>query len=298
MKEKREWKKWLDSFLEYLRIERNLSENTIKAYENDLKKFFKFLSLKKYSIKNLSPNGIMEYTIYLKKKNFSPSSLIRNLSSFRNFYRYLISHGYIKKGILKIEGPKFQRSLPEVLTKDEVERILSVEENSKNKIRNRAILECIYGAGLRVSEVSSIKISDINLKEGYLRIVGKGDKERIVFLGEKAKERICDYLNWREKEGIGKDSPYLFVNKFGKKISRQTIWKIVKKYGLLASIQKNVKPHTLRHSFATHLLEAGLDLRVVQELLGHKNLITTEIYTHIDKSRAKKIYLKYHPRAK
>ena len=285
-----------DEFFSYLLVEKNLSQNTISAYKNDIKKFIKFLREKKYRLKEIDFSKFTEFLLNLKKQNLSVSSIIRIISSIRNFYKFLYARGYVSN-YLFIETPKSDRNLPEVLSFTEIEKLLSVKNNSKTYKRDIAILELIYGSGLRVSELVNLKIDDINFKQKFMRIKGKGNRERIAFLNEVALKRINEYLPERAKNKKSSQSPFLFLNKSGSKLSRQFIWKIVKKYVSLAGFDKNVKPHTLRHSFATHLLESGLDLRIVQELLGHKNLSTTEIYTHIDRKQIKKIYKKYHPRA-
>jgi len=285
-----------DEFFSYLLVEKNLSQNTISAYRNDIKKFIKFLKEKKYRLKEIDFSKFTEFLLNLKKQNLSASSIIRIISSIRNFYKFLYARGYVSN-YLFIETPKSDRNLPEVLSFTEIEKLLSVKNNSKTYKRDIAILELIYGSGLRVSELVNLKIDDINFKQKFMRIKGKGNRERIAFLNEVALKRINEYLPERAKNKKSSHSPFLFLNKSGSKLSRQFIWKIVKKYVSLAGLDKNVKPHTLRHSFATHLLESGLDLRIVQELLGHKNLSTTEIYTHIDRKQIKKIYKKYHPRA-
>ncbi|HOV21147.1 MAG TPA: site-specific tyrosine recombinase XerD [bacterium] len=285
-----------DEFLSYLYLEKNLSENTISSYKNDIEKFTTFLREKKYRLKEIDFSKFTEFLLHLKKKNLSVSSIIRIISSIRNFYKFLYARGIIND-YLFIETPKSERDLPEVLSNEEIEKLLSTTENSKKYKRNIAILELLYGAGIRVSELVNLKIDDINFNQKFMRIKGKGNRERIAFLNTVALQRINDYLPERQQTKKGNLSPYLFVNNRGNKLSRQFIWKIVKKYSSLANLNKNIKPHTLRHSFATHLLESGLDLRIVQELLGHKNLSTTEIYTHIDRRQIKKIYKKYHPRA-
>ena len=289
---------FLNDFALHISIEKNLSPNTVSGYLKDLEKFKEFLLKKGYSLRKLDGEKLTEFILFLKRKNLSSSTIIRILSSLRNFYEFLNAKKKITgKSNLLIESPKSERNLPVVLTKEEMEKLLSVKINKRNHTRNIAILELIYGAGLRVSETSNLKISDINLNEGYMKIKGKGSRERICFLSEKAKIAILNYLKERNLKGRNQISPYLFLNNRGKRLSRQSIWKIVKEYTKLAGIEKNVKPHTLRHSFATHLLEAGLDLRIVQELLGHKVISSTEIYTHLNRKKIKEDYKKFHPRA-
>jgi len=277
---------FLNDFALHISIEKNLSPNTVSGYLKDLEKFKEFLLKKGYSLRKIDGEKLTEFILFLKRKNLSSSTIIRILSSLRNFYKFLNAKKKITgKSNLLIESPKSERNLPVVLTKEEMEKLLSVKINKKNHTRNIAILELIYGAGLRVSETSNLKLSDINLNEGYMKIKGKGNRERICFLSEKAKIAILNYLKERNLKKKNQISPYLFLNNRGKRLSRQSIWKIVKEYTKLAGIEKNVKPHTLRHSFATHLLEAGLDLRIVQELLGHKVISSTEIYTHLNRRR-------------
>lgn len=285
-----------DEFFAYLRFERNLSENTISAYRNDIRKFIKFLRKKRYNLKDIDFSKFTEFLLTLKKENLSVSSIIRIISSIRSFYKFLCARGYVKNFSF-IESPKAEKNLPMVLSFDEIEKLLSVKNSSKTYKRDIAILELIYSAGLRVSEVANIRIDDINFKQKFMRIRGKGNRERIAFINEIALRRIEDYLSERDKNKKSSLSPYLFLNKSAKPLSRQFIWKIVKKYVSAAGIDKKVKPHTLRHSFATHLLESGLDLRIVQELLGHKAISSTEIYTHLDRKKIKEDYKKFHPRA-
>ena len=289
---------FLNDFALHISIEKNLSPNTVSGYLKDLEKFKEFLLKKGYSLRKIDGEKLTEFILFLKRKNLSSSTIIRILSSLRNFYKFLNAKKKITgKSNLLIESPKSERNLPVVLTREEMEKLLSVKINKKNHTRNIALLELIYGAGLRVSETSNLKISDINLNEGYMKIKGKGNRERICFLSEKAKIAILNYLKERNLKKKNQISPYLFLNNRGKRLSRQSIWKIVKEYTKLAGIEKNVKPHTLRHSFATHLLEAGLDLRIVQELLGHKVISSTEIYTHLNRKKIKEDYKKFHPRA-
>ncbi len=283
----------IEKFINHVSIEKNLSPNTVDAYRNDILKFKNFLENKNISLNKLGSEDITSFIIFLKKKNYSSTSIVRILSGVRNFYKFLIARGYIKNKEIYIETPKVEKKLPEVLSKEEVQKILSVDKISRKHIRNLAILELFYSSGLRVSELCNLKIEDINFDEGFIKIKGKGGRERISLLNKETVELLKKYLNERKPSVNG----YLFLNNQGKKISRQSIWKIVKKYAKYAGIEKNVKPHTLRHTFATHLLSEGLDLRVVQELLGHKSIATTEIYTHLDRKKIKELYKKFHPRA-
>jgi integrase/recombinase XerD len=282
----------IDKFIDHILIEKNLSFNTAKAYKNDLFKFKKFIELKNVNLNKFDNNDITSFIIFLKGENYSPTSITRILSGIRNFYKFLIGRGYVKNPFINIESPKIEKRLPEVLTLDEINRVLNLTKISRAHLRNIAILELFYSSGIRVSELCNLKISDLNLEVGFVKVKGKGNRERIALLNKKAVELIREYLKERKW-----NNEYLFLNNRGNKISRQSIWKIVKKYSKFSGIEKNVKPHTFRHTFATHLLSEGVDLRIVQELLGHKSISTTEIYTHIDRKRIKEIYKRFHPRA-
>ncbi|HNS32236.1 MAG TPA: tyrosine recombinase [bacterium] len=294
MKNKNQLEQYVKYFLQHLRVERNLSENTLEAYSRDIQKFTDFLTKKGYTLRNMETGSMTLFILYLKRFSLSSSTIVRTLSTVRSFYKFLVGHKLIKTSSFLIESPKIERALPEILSRDEISQIITSASMKKGKIRDLAIIELLYGAGLRVSEITGIKIEDISLENGTIRIRGKGNRERIAFLNRNSQDAIKKHIEERaagKKSGI---TSYLFINNRGGKISRQTIWKIIKKS---SPAEKNVTPHTYRHSFATHLLEEGLDLRIVQELLGHKTLATTEIYTHINKRHIKKIYKKYHPRS-
>mgnify|MGYP000128212319 CR=1 FL=1 len=282
----------IDKFIDHILIEKNLSLNTAKAYRNDLSKFKKFIEEKNTNLNKFDSNDVTSFIIFLKRKNYSSTSITRILSGIRNFYKFLIGKGYIKNSFINIESPKIEKKLPEVLTLEEIEKILNLNKISRNHLRNMAILELFYSSGIRVSELCNLKMDDLDLENRFIKVKGKGNRERFCLLNKKAVELIKEYLKERKNK-----SEYLFLNNRGNKISRQSIWKIVKKYSKISGIEKNVRPHTFRHTFATHLLSEGLDLRIVQELLGHKSISTTEIYTHIDRKRIKEIYKKFHPRA-
>lgn len=286
----------LNYFLQHIEVERNLSRNTVSAYKSDLEKFGEFLRLNNYAPEDMDSEKITRCILFFKKKGLSPSSVVRVFSAIRCFYRFLAGHGMIKESrVPDIESPKVERALPSVLSREEID-ILIKNLSEKDKVRNMAIVELIYGAGLRVSELTDIKLEDINFEKGYIRVKGKGRRERIVFLNKNALSAINRYLQERQNGRAG-SSLWLFPNRSGKKISRQSIWKIIKKVSVYLPVEKRITPHTFRHSFATHLLEGGLDLRIVQELLGHKTLSTTEIYTHITRKHIHSIYKKFHPRA-
>ncbi|MGI6595855.1 MAG: tyrosine recombinase [Elusimicrobia bacterium] len=286
----------LQYFLQHLEVERNLSKNTIAAYNSDLKKFGEFLVLNNYKLGTIDGEKITRYTLFLKKKGLSPLSIIRALSSIRGFYKFMAGQGIVKgSDVPDVESPKVSRELPEVLGKEEIIDLIK-KISSRDKLRNLVLIELIYGAGLRVSELTGIKLEDIDFEKGYIKITGKGNRERMAFLNKNTLAVIDLYLQERANTKFD-DSPWLFNNRSGKKISRQSIWKLIKKVSLYLPVEKNITPHTFRHSFATHLLEGGLDLRIVQELLGHKTLATTEIYTHLNKKHLQSAYKKFHPRA-
>jgi len=287
------FEKMIEMFINHILIEKNLSLNTANAYKNDLNKFKIFIEQKNVDINKLDYEIFTSFIIFLKKKNYSSTSIVRIISGVRNFYKFLVARGYIKNPEVNIESPKIEKRLPEVLTEEEIEKLLNVNKISRKHLRNLAILELFYSSGLRISELCNLKINDLNLENGFIRVKGKGNRERIALLNKFSVEMLRKYLSER-KTGIDE---YLFLNNRNKKISRQSVWKVVKKYAKHAGIGKDVKPHTLRHTFATHLLERGMDLRVVQELLGHKSIATTEIYTHLNRKKIKEIYKKYHPRS-
>ena len=239
------------------------------------------------------------YLMFLKEKGLSGNSISRNLVAIKAFHRFLTHEKYIKEDITSVlDSPKLWKHLPEALSASEVEEILK-KPNVKNwmGLRDRAALELMYATGLRVSELVNLNIENVNLDIGFVRCIGKGSKERIVPIGRKSQAALTRYLEKSRTKLLKSQSVNsLFLSRLGKKISRQSFWKMIKKYARLAGIKKDIMPHTLRHSFATHLLEGGADLRVVQEMLGHADIATTQIYTHINKDRLKSIHLKFHPR--
>ncbi len=291
----------LGEFLNYLTVERGLSKNTISAYRTDLEHFI--ARMEKIGIsapENVKRQDIMSYLLYLKDKGIGSNSISRALVAIKMFYRFLVQERLVKEdaaGVL--ESPKLIRALPDVLNVEEVDKMLAGPDlRDPVGIRDRAALELMYATGMRVSEVTDLTKEGVNLDVGFIKCKGKGDKERIVPMGRKAKEAITRYLEKVRPALLkGKEDPHLFISRLGKKISRQTFWKMIKRYAKLARIKKDITPHTLRHSFATHLLEHGADLRVVQEMLGHADIATTQLYTHIDRTRLKSIHKQFHPRA-
>jgi len=287
-----------DQFINHLRVERGLSENTIQSYSRDLMRFFQFLEKKKLSPFLVTQDDIVEYVGTLSSV-LSAKSIARNISALKMFFKFLVSDGKIESSPARLlETPKLERRLPEILNHKEVELLLSTPDISKPLgQRDRAMLEVLYATGLRVSELIGLNISNINLDAGYVRTVGKGSKERMVPMGLKAMEALKDYLS-DGRAGLLKkqSSSFLFLNSRGRHMTRQGFWKIIKRYGLAAGIKKVITPHIMRHSFASHLLEYGADLRSVQVMLGHADISTTQIYTHITRERLKKVHEKYHPR--
>ena len=288
----------LDHFINYLRIERGLSDNTVQAYSGDLMRFSEYLTRKNCTPVDISSQDISDYIITLAK-DFSPRSIARNISSIKTFFRFLTTEGHIENNPARlVETPRMPRRLPDFLNKGEVDRLLSQPDQSTPLgKRDRAMLEILYATGLRVSELVGLKVMDVNLESGFLRTMGKGSKERVIPLGKKSCEALKEYLGeGRLSISKGRNPPRLFLNSRGKPISRQGFWKIIKAYGIKANITKKLTPHSIRHSFASHLLEGGADLRSVQILLGHADISTTQIYTHITRERLKELHEKYHPR--
>jgi len=292
----------VESFLNYLIVECGLSENTIKGYKGDLRNFSNHLQCKGIAhFEDLRAKMIVNFIENEKRRGLSESSISRCLVTVKMLYRYLLMEGKISVNPMSsISTLKLQKHLPEVLHYSAVDEMLRAPDcNEKLGIRDKAMLELMYATGARVSEVASIKVSWINFDYGFIKCQGKGAKQRIVPLGTEAARSIKRYLQEVRPflVKIEDDEPLLFLSRTGKKLRRENIWSVVKKYAIKAGIRQNISPHTLRHSFATHLLEGGADLRSVQEMLGHSNISTTQIYTHIDRKYLKSIHQKFHPRA-
>jgi len=294
-------KEHVEEFLNYLTVERGLAKNTIEAYRRDLAKLINFLSKRSIdSFDKVKRSDITDYLMNQKDRKLTSTTLSRNLVAIKMLFRYLARERLIKEDVASvIESPKVWQKLPDFLSLDEVERLLSAPDlKNWQGARDKAFLELMYATGIRVSEAADLRLIDLNMDVGFLKCIGKGQKERIVPVGKKAKDAIKRYLD-KVRPALVKKNPHqpnLLLNRFGKKISRQSLWNIIKGYAAKAKIKKRLTPHVLRHSFATHILERGADLRVVQELLGHANISTTQIYTHITKDRLKAIHQKYHPR--
>ena len=295
------WKSLIKGYENYLKIEKSLSSNSVDAYIRDINKMDGFFNNEDSSkkITSISHENFQNYLSQLNEQKINARSQSRVISSIRSFFKYLMIEKIIDNNPSELlENPKTGKKLPEFLTIDEIDLMVSQINRSKSDgERNIAILEVLYGCGLRVTELIELKISEIYWKEGFIRIIGKGNKERLVPLGKTASKHLKIYFNEiRVHQKI--DSQFVdhvFINKNGRKLSRVMIFKIIKRLTEKAGIQKNVSPHTLRHSFATHLVEGGADLRAVQEMLGHQSITTTEIYTHLDKNYLKQNILDYHP---
>ncbi|MFH1541041.1 MAG: site-specific tyrosine recombinase XerD [Elusimicrobiota bacterium] len=284
---------YLNNFLSYISVEKGLAKNTQIAYKRDLKNYFKYLEKHFLALLDITEEEIMNYLWERKLLKKSAATIFREQEAIKSFYKFLFNEGLIKQNTAaQLKSPKLEKYLPVILTIEEIEKFLKAVDLSKRTgFRDMAILEILYATGMRVSELTELKISDINLDVGFIKCLGKGSKERIVLIGKKAIESVKNYLKIRKKTDID----FLFLNPSGKKISRISIWKIIKKYAKLAGIAKKIAPHTIRHSFASHILERGADLRIIQEMLGHSSISTTQIYTHIDRKFLKQQHKKFHP---
>lgn len=284
-----------DSFLSYIELEKEYSKNTISSYKNDLDDFKEFLTKIDKDPIEIDKKDIFNYLVFLSKKKLKPASLRRKISALRSFYKFLIREELIENDpTIDLTLPKRDKVLPDVISVEEIEKLINIipEKGFKGK-RDRALIELLYSSGLRVSEIINLKINEIDLKNGYLKCFGKGSKERIVPFGSFAKDLLIEYIEERDKNNINSD--LLFVTKKGKKIVRQEINNILNRYAKKSKLKKKIHPHMLRHSFATHLLERGADLRSVQELLGHVDISTTQIYTHLTKEHLREVYMNSHP---
>lgn len=290
----------LQDFLGYLAVEKGLADNTLQSYTRDLRGFFAYLKAKGIATEEVRQTTIVGYLLYLQGKGRAPSTVSRCLASMKSFYHFLAREGRTTHDpTLNIESPKQQKRLPRVLSTEEVAALLAKPGGgSPSALRDRAMLEMLYATGLRVSELIGLDREHVDLQFGYVKCYGKGSKERIVPLGSVAARALDDFLaNGRPALISSHAETALFLNHHGQRMTRQGFWKIIKKYAGELQIEKNITPHTLRHSFATHLLENGADLRAVQEMLGHADISTTQVYTHLTRSRLKKVYDRTHPRA-
>jgi len=291
----------ISSFLTHVRVEKGLSSNTVAAYRRDLAKFNEFAQKRKLSLETATRDDLVDFLAGLYRQKLESKTVARHLVTLRNFFRFAqIQELIAEDPSANLESPKIRRSLPGYLRLEEVERLL-VQPDAKTPLglRDRAMLEVLYSAGLRVSELVGLRVTDLDTRVGCVRCIGKGDKERIVPVGKKALGMVEKYLRDARPKLLGKaaGSPTLFVNRRGGALSRVGVWKILSSYGRRAGLRVALTPHMLRHSFATHLLERGADLRSVQLMLGHADISTTQIYTHVVEERLKQIYKAHHPRA-
>ena len=291
--------KYLEPFIRYLRFERNLSENSQSAYQSDLKAYLAYLDSRRLDVLKADHTHIADHLRKRRDEGLKTTSLYRELESIRNFHKYLFSEDFSKTDPgAKTISPRLAQRLPSVLSTRDVERLLSsIPSRREADIRFKAMLEELYATGRRVSELVNLNLSQVDLESGFIKVIGKGKKERIVPVGKTARSAVRKYLAARTAKFTGKshDSQALFLSKFGKKISRNEFWRRLKVHAKKAGLSPSISPHVLRHTFASHLLEGGADLRSIQELLGHSSLSTTQIYTHIDTRRMKEMHRKYHP---
>ncbi|EKU49818.1 site-specific tyrosine recombinase XerD [Staphylococcus massiliensis] len=291
----------ISEYLKFIQLEKGLSDNTIGAYRRDLNKYRELLEEKKIShIDFIDRKVIQDCLLTLREQGRQDKSIARFTSTIRSFHQFALREKYAANDpTVLIETPKYERKLPDVLSIDDVERLLQVPDlNKNNGYRDRTMLELLYATGMRVTELIELEITNVNLLMGFVKVFGKGDKERIVPLGDTVIDYLDTYIEYVRPNLLKQHmTNILFLNTHGKPLTRQGIWKIMKQTALKAGLKKNLTPHTLRHSFATHLLENGADLRAVQEMLGHSDISTTQLYTHVSKSQIRKIYNEYHPRA-
>lgn len=288
-------------FKRYLLVEKGLSQNTINSYQRDINKLKVYLQQQKLTEFTQDHFVILNFLAALKAQKLANNTIVRLVSSLRKFYRFLLETAQISVDpMLQVDSPKRQQALPQILSQAEVTKLLDTPDTKTAiGIRDRAILEVLYATGLRVSELTHLKLDELHLSLGLIQTLGKGDKERLLPIGDVAIKWIHRYLDASRPTFLkpGQTAPILFLNHYGRPFTRQGIWKNLKKIVRAAGIRKDITPHTLRHSFATHLLENGADLRVVQELLGHADISTTQIYTHISQKHLREVYDRYHPRA-
>ncbi|MBQ9073406.1 MAG: site-specific tyrosine recombinase XerD [Muribaculaceae bacterium] len=291
--------KVVDGYKAYLMLERGLSKNTLGSYEDDVNKIIRFLADEKIALRDVTLEVLQSFVAQLHDLEISPRSQARIISGVKSFFKYLKIEDYIEENpTLLLEAPRMGMHLPEILSVEEIDNMISCIDMSKPEgQRNRAIIETLYGCGLRVSELVDLEISKLFFEEGYIVVKGKGSKERMVPISEVAVEEIKHYLDERKHLDVvtGEDN-ILFLSYRGRRLSRVMIFYIIKKLAALAGITREISPHTLRHSFATHLLEGGANLRAIQQMLGHESISTTEIYIHIDRTRLREEILRFHPR--
>lgn len=292
----------IGDFINYLSVERGLASNTLESYGRDLRQYYEYLRGKGHllSLQDASRASIISYLLQMEKQGKSPATIARRLAALKAFYQYLVRESLVERDpTANLESPKLDRRLPKVLTIGEVETLLRQPDAANTGgCRDKAMLEVLYATGIRVSELVALNAGDVNLEMQYVKCLGKGSKERLVQIGTPACQAVVEYLA-RSRPKLVKDhgERSLFVNHHGRRMTRQGFWKIVKKYAAQAGIRKSITPHTLRHSFATHMLQGGADVRSVQEMLGHADISTTQVYTHINRKKIREEYQTSHPRA-
>lgn len=291
---------WLDRYLQHLLVEKGLSRNTLEAYSRDLRFFADFLEAQAGpDPRAASSETILRYLKILRSRGLSPRSLARNISALKGFYKFLLREGALQENPLRhLRTPRVERGLPEILSREEIERVIGRgDRQNPREPRDRAMLELLYATGLRVSELIRLSVHDVDLQVGYLRARGKGGKERVVPIGGAALRALKEYLRaCGPPQPEGGRGRALFSGRGGKGLSRQGFWKLLRRRAAAAGIRKRITPHLLRHSFATHLLEGGADLRSVQSMLGHADIATTQIYTHVSRDHLKRLHRRHHPR--
>lgn len=287
-------------YLHFIRVERQLAANTLASYERDLTAYVQFMQKnQKETLNDITRADIQAYLLYLRQTNKSPRTMARHISSIRSFHQFLLRERLTAQDpTVHIDLPKTTQRLPDVLSVEEVEALINAPHHNKPQgVRDTAMLELLYGTGMRITECMDLNIDQIHLTMGFVRIFGKGHKERIVPLGQSALTACERYLNEARPQLLKEPTEALFINQRGKRLTRQGCWKLIKQHAQQAKLQKAMTPHMLRHSFATHLIENGADIRAVQEMLGHADIATTQIYTHVSKTRLSEVYKQFHPRA-
>lgn len=287
-------------FLDELNNDKGLSRNTLESYGRDIKQFFDFIKGSNISVFNVNKTTVITYLIYLQKSGKATSSISRSLAALRSFYQFLFNNKYIEKNpTLNLESPKIEKKLPQILSVNQVEQLLKQPNvNDPKGNRDQCMLELLYATGIRVSELVALDVDDVNLNLGFIKCRGKGMKDRVIPVGSIAMEALTEYINnYRPALVKAEKENALFVNFHGNRLTRQGFWKIIKHYTKMAKIDIDITPHTLRHCFAAHLLENGADLKSVQEMLGHSDISTTQVYAQITRSKIKEVYKKTHPRA-
>jgi integrase/recombinase XerD len=291
----------MDDYLTFMVVERRFSENTVDAYRRDIARFLSFFHPQDMNgLRDIKGEGLRSFLLELQEKKISQRSIARNLAAIKSLFRFLLEDGRLEIDPTEnLESPRMEKKLPIYMSVEEVDRLLAQpDEKTTLGLRDAAMLELLYATGMRISELVSLKTNQLNLEAGYVIAFGKGSKERMIPVGEMAREKIVRYLeSSRPLLSKAGHAPELFISRFGSRMTRQAFWKTLGQYALLAGISRRISPHKLRHSFATHLLDRGADLRSVQQMLGHVDISTTQIYTFVTRARIKSVYDKHHPRA-